>query len=201
MTHPVVIMAYDKSPAISKAVSALEEAGLEVRVLNTKTSRLVEFLGALAGEDEDQENAEVEAAEEPAEDAEDTEDATEKKPVQKTAKKSEQSDDISDADIDALKVKESLNIYGEQVKISALTDGPSELTPTGLMVGAKTAYAVNESHFAFWPVQLNEGLYDLTHQIQLQYGAKAIFENVKIVSPATTPSIKLNRTIYNKLVK
>lgn len=201
MTHPVVIMAYDKSPAISKAVSALEEAGLEVRVLNTKTSRLVEFLGALAGENEDQENAEVEAAEEPAEDAEDTEDATEKKPVQKTAKKSEQSDDISDVDIDALEVKESLHIYGEQVKISALTDGPSELTPTGLMVGAKTAYAVNESHFAFWPVQLNEGLYDLTHQIQLQYGAKAIFENVKIVNPATTPSIKLNRTIYNKLVK
>lgn len=196
MTHPVVIMAYDKSPAISKAVSALEEAGLEVRVLNTKTSRLVEFLGALAGEDEDQENTEVEAAEEPTED-----DAAEEKPVEKTAKKSEATDDISAADIDALEVKESLNIHGEQVKISALTNGPSELTPTGLMVGAKTAYAVNESHFAFWPIQLNEGLYDLTHQIQLQYGAKAIFENVKIAAPADVASIKLNRSVYNKLVK
>lgn len=196
MTHPVVIMAYDKSPAISKAVSALEEAGLEVRVLNTKTSRLVEFLGALAGEDEEQEGAEKEPIEEPAE-----VEAAEEVPAEKSAKRSETSDDISDADIDALEVKESLNIYGEQVKISSLTDGPSELTPTGLMVGAKTAYAVNESHFAFWPAQLNEGLYDLTHQIQLQHGTKAIFENVKIVKPANTASIKLNRSVYNKLVK
>jgi hypothetical protein len=49
--HPVVIMAHKKSDAINKAVQALEDAGLEVVVLNSEKSKLIDFLGALAGLD------------------------------------------------------------------------------------------------------------------------------------------------------
>jgi hypothetical protein len=184
--HPVVIMAYDKSPAINKAVAALEEAGMEVRVLNTAHAKLAEFLGALAGED-DEEDTPEEPKDEPKADEE----------------PKEQKDD---APVEELPVEEEPVVATESLKaivdgeeiVVQLTEGPSELYPNGLMVGSKTAYMVNESHFAFWPASEGDGLYDLTHQVQVQFGDKAVYENVVIKPAGDWPLLKLNKDVYAK---
>lgn len=179
--HPIVIMAYDKSPAITKAVAALEEAGMEVRVLNTAHAKLADFLGALAGEDDEEEAPADEPKEEPKADEEPKEDL----PVEEPAPEEE--------------VTEGLKaiIDGEEVDVQ-LVEGTSELVPNGLMVGSKTAYMINESHFAFWPVAEGDGLFDLTHQVQVQFGDKAVYENVVIKEAAEKPVLRLNKDVYAK---
>lgn len=51
--HPIIIIAGDKNKAIGSAVDTLQEAGFDVRVLNTATAKLVDFLGALAGAEDE----------------------------------------------------------------------------------------------------------------------------------------------------
>ena len=175
--HPVVIMAYDKSPAINKAVAALEEAGMEVRVLNTNHAKLADFLGALAGEDdEDQEHSD----DVPPED-----------------------EDTPPADDEEQIATESLTVFIDDEPVeTVLVEGESVLIPNGRMVGTKAAYMVNESHFAFWPGLAEDGLFDMTHNVQVRVdGDRAVFTDVKIAEAAARPQLRLNESVYLKLVE
>lgn len=180
--HPVVIMSYDKSPAINKAVEALEEAGLEVRVLNTNHAKLADFLGALAGEDDEEDEVPVAS----------TPEETPEEEVEETPP----SDDV-----DPGIANESLKfiVDGEAVE-TIIVEGRSELIPNGRMIGGKTAYMINESHYAFWPV-MEDGLYDMTHNVQIQNGDKAIFTDVTIAEAAEKPLLKLSRDTFTRLTE
>lgn len=181
--HPIVIMAYDKSPAITKAIEALEEAGLEVRVLNTNKAKLVDFLGALAGEEDSDDELPV-PTEEPAPE-ESVEEPVEDAPVENT--------DVAESVIEG-------SYNGEKIVIERF-DGLSELHPSGLMVGSKTAYAINEAHFAFWPATQDGGLFDLWVQAEICVNDRAVFENVTIKEATAVPRLKLNKDIFDKLTE
>jgi hypothetical protein len=177
--HPIVIMAYDKSPAINKAVAALEEAGMEVRVLNTRHAKLAEFLGALAGEDDELED--------------DTPPPTEDEPTPDEDTPPEDTPTEDEPELATESVLGMLN--GEPILIEA-HDGPSELHPNGLMIGAKTAYAINEAHFSFWPASSGEGLFDLVHQVQVEINGSTLFTDIMIKEATEKPVLKLNREQY-----
>ena len=184
--HPVVIMAYDKSPAINKAVAALEEAGMEVRVLNTNHAKLADFLGALAGEDDEEESVPP-PTEEPASDEEAP--AAEADPEELPPEDTEEDPIAAESFMGT--------VDGESIMIK-IVEGSSELVPTGLMVGKKTAYALNETHYAFWPVQSGDGLFDLYHDVQVVIDGKAVFEGVRISQPGEKAVLKLNKDVYAK---
>lgn len=187
--HPVVIMSYDKSPAINKAVEALEEAGLEVRVLNTNHAKLADFLGALAGEDDEEERAGDDAL--PSD--EDTPPSDEDTPP-------DDGDPPEDDEITIAAESCIGFIDGEEILVER-TSGSSELYPSGLMVGSKTAYAVNESHFSFWPVSIGDGMFDLTHNVQIAFDNKAVFENIVIKEAVQRPVLKLNKEVFDRLTE
>lgn len=192
--HPVVIMAYDKSPAINKAVEALEEAGLEVRVLNTARAKLAEFLGALAGDDEELD--ELPPEEPKAEEPKEEEPPVEEEPKDSEPKKKEAEEESAEEEV---KLESVIGyVDGEEIVIE-IVEGQSELVPSGLMVGTKTAYMVNESHFAFWPAS-TDGMFDLTHDVQVSIGDKAVYEAVKILPAADKAVLKLNKATYEKFV-
>lgn len=180
--HPVVIMSYDKSPAINKAVEALEEAGLEVRVLNTNHAKLADFLGALAGEDDEEEHDDAPPSEETPEDTPPSDD-----------------EETHPADEDPGITSESLKLIvdGEELD-TVIVEGKSELIPNGRMIGGKTAYMINESHYAFWPA-MEDGLYDMTHNVQVQMGDWATYTDVTIAEAAEKPLLKLNLDTYIRL--
>ena len=137
MAHPVVLMAYDKSPAITKAVAALEEAGLEVVVLNTKTAKLMNFLGALAGEDPE---------------ADDDEEVTEEPPVEEPAPGEESAEDLPPEEPEDEPVTEAIvndeKVIIQVVEGDSITLFPSEVS--GGRAGSKANYWINESQFSFW---------------------------------------------------
>lgn len=187
--HPIVIMAYDKSPAINKAVAALEEAGLEVRVLNTNFAKLADFLGALAGEDEDTPPEEIPAEDTPPE----VDDAEEAPVATSEVTPGEESEEIEEPI-----QTESVIIDGETVQ-AVLIEGQTTLYLNGLTVGAKTAYMVNESHYSFWPISSDDGLFDLTHNASLQIGDKVMFADVRIAEATEAPLLKINIETFNKL--
>jgi len=137
--HPVVIMSYDKSPAITKAVAALEEAGLEVIVLNTATAKLAQFLGALAGEDEE---TDPEAALAPSEDDEPKEpapeDNTEVEPEEELATEALVNDEkVLVEFVDGKDITLCLDKLGDQRR-----------------AGSKVTYRLGESEFSFWSNKL-----------------------------------------------
>lgn len=179
MTHPVVIMSYDKSPAITKAVAALEEAGMEVMVLNTKTAKLVDFLGALAGEDPDAEDEDAEGADDAAP-AEELPADTEPAPAE--------DDELAAAQAAADEEEEPLAtealIAGEKVAVKIVEGSQLVLHPTTISIGAKTFYSLNEAQFAFWPsavsnepvtggVELEVGKYKPTTLTKVTFGEAA----------------------------
>ena len=146
MAHPIVIMAYDKSPAITKAVAALEEAGLEVIVLNTATAKLVNFLGALAGEAEEDETP-VEAADDlPAEDEPEVKPAAKKEP----ALRPEEMPDEDLPEEEPLATEAMIN--GEKVSVEIVDGKDLVLHADSITTGAKTSYKLNESNYSFWPM-------------------------------------------------
>ena len=140
--HPIVIMSYDKSPAINKAVQALEEAGMEVRVLNTANAKLADFLGALGGIDDD----EVEPVQaEPSSTEDKAEDEPVKEPEEKKPAEDKPEEKVED------KIKEA-TINSEQVKLQIVEGSIVQLYPAAAKTtGAKTVYSLNESEFAFFP--------------------------------------------------
>ncbi len=130
--HPVVIMSYDKSPAINKAVAALEEAGMEVRVLNTNSAKLADFLGALAGEDDEEDVPADAAAEEPVVDDEAPAELPPEEP------------EVATEALEAL-------VNGENVIVEIVDGSTVTLHSSSISSGAKTFYRLNESEFSFWP--------------------------------------------------
>jgi len=56
MSHPIVIIVHESNDAIKAAVEALKTAGETVKLLETPKSKLVDFLGALAGIDDESED-------------------------------------------------------------------------------------------------------------------------------------------------
>lgn len=56
MSHPIVIIVHESNDAINAAVEALKNAGETVKLLETPKSKLVDFLGALAGVDDESED-------------------------------------------------------------------------------------------------------------------------------------------------
>lgn len=174
--HPVVIMSYDKSPAITKAVAALEEAGMEVVVLNTKTAKLVQFLGALAGEDDEDVPT---PAEPPAEE-----------PVEKpTAKEPppEESDDLEPLKTEAI-------VNDEKVLIEYVEGASIALHPSAVGVGqenAKSTYALNESQFSFWSKKDAEAL---TTKVMLELNGSLKYVDVVLSRETSTPPrLKIGR--------
>jgi hypothetical protein len=167
-------MSYDKSPAIIKAVAILEEAGMEVRVLNTGVAKLADFLGALAGNDSEEDAPAAEPKmEEPAMEA---------------------------VTIDTPILTEQITLFVDDEKIAVqLIDGPSELYPNGLMIGSKTAYAINESHFAFWPAR-DEDNFVLSHTVELKLNDHFVIEEVLIKEAQAIPMLKLNKQVYEKML-
>jgi hypothetical protein len=180
--HPVVIMAYEPSDAIDAAVAALGEAGLTAIVLSTAKAKLVDFLGALAADEKpaDDENIDNSGAEEtgggePAADLP-------PEPKGKTDPK----------------VEESVIVDGEKIAVKIVEGMTAELFPSGLMVGTKTAYALNESHFAFWPAG-SEGMFDLTHDIQIERNGRAMFTAATIKEAVAVPFLNLGIELWKKL--
>ncbi len=186
--HPIVIMAYEKSPAINKAVAALEEAGMEVRVLNTNHAKLADFLGALAGEEDEEDAVPAKAAEEPpVEDAEEVDDVP-PAPAEEAGEEAP--------------VKESLRVMvdGEEIDC-VIVEGATQLFANTLHVDSKSSYTINESSYAFWPSQAEDGLFSLKHNLQVQVGEKAIFVEANIgATQNAKPLLKLSAEDYKKLV-
>ena len=135
--HPIVLISADKDPAIGKAVSLLEDAGFEVRVLNSATAKLVDFLGALAGADEDEDEDKH-----PADKAPKTDD---EEPVDKEPKaEDDEEDPLSPAKMEAL-------VSDERVIVEIVEGRGLVLHPSSVTVAARTVYTLNESQYAFWP--------------------------------------------------
>lgn len=143
MAHPVVIMAYEKSEAIGAAVAALEESGLEVVVLNTAKAKLVNFLGALAGAtdaDEEDEQKEEEKDDTNGEDASKDKDPDEGLGTEDTTNKEPTEEVTTEGSIE-----------DEKILIKIVEGSSAVLYPSKISVGAKTVYNLNESSFSFWP--------------------------------------------------
>lgn len=149
MAHPVVIMAYEKSDAIGAAVAALEESGLEVVVLNTAKAKLVNFLGALAGATDEDEDDDAESEEKSTEKEDETtsgdkqDSGTDQGSTEEASKGSEEKS--------AEEVTTEGSIEDEKVLIKIVEGSGATLYPSTIQVGAKTIYNLNESSFSFWP--------------------------------------------------
>ena len=169
--HPVIIMSYDKSPAINEAVAALEAAGMEVRVLNTGHAKLAEFLGALAGEDDE--------GSEPKSDDK----AIEKEPKAEPEESKAEPEETSES------VKESVqtgSVDGETIKIVIVEGSDLILHPSDVNIGAKTSYTLNESTFAFWPKDMQH----VFESVELVVGELDVgLTNVQISDVVSNPPV------------
>lgn len=185
MAHPIVIMAYDKSPAITKAVAALEEAGNEVIVLNTSTAKLVNFLGALAGEVEDEdtppedEGAEEEPKEEP-----------KKAPPEEAAPEETSPEGEEEEESEPIATEAVVN--GEKVLVELVAGNSITLHANKISTGAKTFYSLNESHYSFWPNSVSDE--PITGSVELELNGDKHFTKV-VFSEETRvqPTIKIGR--------
>lgn len=180
MAHPVVLMAYDKSPAITKAVAALEEAGLEVVVLNTKTAKLMNFLGALAGENPDEEDDET--AEEP--------------PVEEPAPEEEPAEDLPPEEEEEPASPVTEVLLNDEKVVVEIVDGnglmlfPSECS--GGHANSKARYWINESEFAFWSNKL-EGEPLKTRGMLTVGEAQQFVEFTVMADPQNPPVLRIGR--------
>jgi hypothetical protein len=196
--HPVLIMAYEKSPAINKAIEALEEAGYDVRVLNTKSAKLVDFLGALAGEDEELPLDDLDGAD----DADDADDADvvpdEDADLAADAEvDTDTADSDADADADAdADVKESLFIQDEAIQYE-LTDGETTLFVSSLsedLDSEKKVFVIGNTRFTTWtdrpkiPVSIKENC-DAICDVKLSKEIKS------------TPLLRINRATFEALTR
>lgn len=173
--HPIVIMSYDKSPAITKAVAILEEAGMEVRVLNTATARLAEFLGALAGDDD--EIPEPEIAPEP----EVEQEKEIEEPVADEGEGEIATEGLVDDELIQIKLVEGCHLV---------------LKPSIISVGARTTYSLNESEFAFWPMARDDEALTEMISLKLNEGLEDINGNYSVIlseQVSTPPVLEIGR--------
>jgi hypothetical protein len=184
--HPIVIIAGDKDPAIGAAVDGLQAAGFEVRVLNTATAKLVDFLGALAGED-DEEDAEKK----PDAPEEDAEEKPKDEPAPKEAPAEEEPADENDP-LDPKKMEALIN--GEPVTVEIVDGTEITLHPSTIQAGAKTFYSLNESTFAFWPSAVSNE--PITNGVDLSLNGDDIGHLTKITfseEAMSPPVLKIGR--------
>ena len=116
---------------VSAGKAALEEAGMDVEVVEATPENLLHMaIGMLEGGEKDEEPAEEPAPEE--------EPPVEEEPAEEPAPEEEVTEQVADID-------------GEQVPVSIGTAGKfSLLRVLDLQDGDKVAYKINESSFAFW---------------------------------------------------
>lgn len=182
--HPIVIVAGDKDPAIGAAVDSLQAAGFEVRVLNTATAKLVDFLGALAGEDDEEEDAgekKPDAPEEPKDDAP-------KEPKDAPADEPPAEDDPLDS------AKMEAKIAGEPVLVEIVDGGDLVLHPSTITAGAKTFYTLNESQFSFWPAAVSDE--PISGGVELELNEKTVEHLTKVIfseEAMNPPVLKIGR--------
>lgn len=172
--HPVIIMAHEKSDALTAAQKSLEDAGMKVKVLMTGSAKMVDFLGALADVEGSEEEPKGEAA---------PKGGDEEVP-------SGGEEEVAPAGGEQ---KMEAIIDGERIACE-LTEGQSELYPSGLIIGTKTLYTLNECDYSFWPADIMT----LDHDVQVQFGDKARFVTVEVKGSRTKPLIRLNRKIYEQ---
>lgn len=190
MAHPIVIMSYDKSPAITKAVAALEEAGLEVVVLNTATAKLVNFLGALAGEDPDAEETPPEEEKE-----EKPEDKSEEEPPVEPAPEETPPEDLPPED----EPVEEAVVNGEKVLVEMVDGDQLVLHPSEISVSNRTTYKLNESDYSFWP-DINETA--VTGNVELEYqGQKHLVRAIFSDAATNPPVLKMGKEWINRVDK
>jgi hypothetical protein len=161
MSHPIVIIVHESNDAIKAAVEALKTAGETVKLLETPKSKLVDFLGALAGvddESEDEDSGSKEKTAQPETDEENPDaDATDD-----VAKPAVTTDDnakpASATDSDVIEPKmEGVVAIVEGVMVDVHIGQPgckTVLHPTmrSASSGAvsKVSFQVNESVFSSW---------------------------------------------------
>jgi hypothetical protein len=194
------MIAGDKDPAIGKAVEDLEAAGFEVRVLNSAKAKLIDFLGAIAGADEepDEEGSpEDEVADEPKPKkepaSEPASEPTDELPPEESADE-EESDESDPLDPRNL-IKKEARISGELVQV-VLVDGVNiTLHPSSITAGAKTFYALNESQFSFWPGAVSNE--PITGGVELSLNGEEITHLTKVIfseEAMNPPVLKIGRT-------
>lgn len=193
--HPIVIIASDKDPAIGAAVDGLQAAGFEVRVLNTATAKLVDFLGALAGADDEEEEKKVDAPEDAPED-----EVKEPKPPKDDAPPAEEAPadevdpeaELSDDPLDPKKME--AKISGEPVLVEIVEGMDLVLHPSTIVAGAKTFYTLNESQFSFWPTAVSNE--PITGGVELELDGQDVGHLTKVIfseEVASPPVLKIGR--------
>lgn len=180
--HPIVIVASDKDPAIGAAVDSLQAAGFEVRVLNTATAKLVDFLGALAGEDDEEEAApekKPDAPEEPKDEP--------KPPKDEPAEEPAEDDPLDPAKMEA-------KISGEPVLVEIVEGKDIVLHPSTIQAGAKTFYTLNESQFSFWPAAVSDE--PITGRVELELQGRPVEHLTRVIfseEAMNPPVLKIGR--------
>lgn len=173
--HPIIMIASDKDPAIGKAVSDMEAAGFEVRVLNSNTAKLVDFLGAIAGaddEDADDGKVDVDATKDPEADlAPSPDDEPKAAPADLPA-----DDEPEDEDDPLAPSKMEALIAGEPVQVEIVPGAGITLHPSTIAIGAKTFYSLNESKFSFWPAAVSNE--PVTCGVELSFSADAVVDRL-----------------------
>lgn len=161
--HPIIIIAGDKDKAIGAAVDTLQEAGFEVRVLNTATAKLVDFLGALAGADDDEQPAAPVTSQE-----------QEEPPEEETSETNE------------------AIVSGERVIIEMVDGYEMMLHPSTVTVAARTVYSLNESVYSFWPAVVGNEPVFTTVDMEFD-GAEYRIQTKLSESTMTPPVLKIGR--------
>jgi hypothetical protein len=197
--HPIIMIASDKDPAIGKAVEDLEAAGFEVRVLNSATAKLVDFLGAIAGVDD-----EVDAELPPEPEAEpelppEAEPEPEVEPelspeAEPKAKKKAKDEDEEDEDDPLDPKKMEAMIAGEPVQVQLVEGADIVLHPSKIEFGKRTAYALVENQFVFWPK--NSADEQITGHIELALEGEETAHLTKVIfsdEPMNPPVLKIGR--------
>lgn len=197
--HPIVMIAGDKDPAIGKAVEDLEAAGFEVRVLNSAKAKLIDFLGAIAGADEEAE--EVPAEDEVVDEPEALKPKVKKEPTAEPTDElppevptdDEESDETDPLDPRNL-IKKEARIAGELVQVQLVEGGGITLHPSAITAGAKTFYALNESQFSFWPSAVSNE--PITGGVELSLNGEEITHLTKVIfseEAMNPPVLKIGR--------
>jgi hypothetical protein len=158
--HPIIMITSDKNPAIGKAVSLLEEAGFDVRVLNSGTAKLIDFLGALAGVNEDK--------------------PTEDKPAEPDTKATP--DEPKEPDN-----KETMEaiVSNEKIQVQIVEGSEIILHPKDVVIGAHTTFSLNECQYAFWPNDAE----NVQHTLDIEINGAKFYARAKISNETTDPPV------------
>lgn len=191
--HPIIMIASDKDPAIGKAVSDMEAAGFEVRVLNSNTAKLVDFLGAIAGAEDDADPTDDTPKDDPEAALAPSPDDEPKAAPAPDEEPEDEDDPLAPSKMEAL-------IAGEPVNVEIVPGTGITLHPSTIAVGAKTFYSLNESKFSFWPAAISNE--PVTCGVELSFDGTSDVERLTQVTfseqTANPPVLKIGRDWVNE---